>query len=123
VRARERRRLNGGDDVLRAREPPRAPCHRRVPGAPLTVLVDAAIWQGRAGRYAHLASDFSYEELHAFAALLGLPERAFHRDHYDLPERLRDTAVALGAHPVDARELVHRLRAAGLRVRRRAPPE
>ena len=87
----------------------------RAPGAPLTVLVDAAIWRGRGGRYAHLASDASYEELHAFAARLGLPARAFHRDHYDLPADRRDAAIALGAQPVDPRQLVHRLRVAGLR--------
>ncbi|HZQ87388.1 MAG TPA: DUF4031 domain-containing protein, partial [Acidimicrobiales bacterium] len=98
--------------------PPRGGVRRDPAGLLLTVIVDAAIWRGHTGRYAHLASDHSYEELHAFAALLGLPERAFHRDHYDLPEDHRDAAVVLGAHPVDSRELVRRLRAAGLRARR-----
>ncbi|HVM63423.1 MAG TPA: DUF4031 domain-containing protein [Acidimicrobiales bacterium] len=88
----------------------------RAAGA-LTVLVDAAIWHGRGGRYAHLASDASYGELHAFAERLGLPKRAFHRDHYDLPEAHREAAIALGAEPVDSRQLVRRLRAAGLRSR------
>ena|SRR5579862_5223053 len=96
------------------RAPPR-------PRTALSVLVDAAIWRGRAGRYAHLASDASYAELHAFASRLGLPSRAFHRDHYDLPEALRQAAIALGAEPVDSRQLVRRLRDAGL-LARRPPP-
>jgi hypothetical protein len=81
----------------------------------VTVLVDAAIWEWRGRRFAHLVSDASYAELHAFAARLGLPSRAFHNDHYDLPADHRDEAIALGAEPVDARQLVRRLRASGLR--------
>ena len=69
------------------------------------------------GRFAHLVSDSSYEELHAFAHDLGLPSRAFHLDHYDLPDIWWDRAVASGAVPVDPRVLVRRLRAAGLRRR------
>ena len=69
------------------------------------------------GRFAHLVSDSSYEELHAFAAGLGLPHRAFHRDHYDLPASWWDDAVAAGALAVDPRHLVRRLRDAGLRRR------
>jgi hypothetical protein len=62
-------------------------------------------------------SDVSYQELHAFAARLGLPPRTFHRDHYDVPAGDRDAAIALGAQPVGSRELVRRLRDAGLRAR------
>ena len=43
---------------------------------------------------------------HAFAERLGLPPRAFHRDHYDLPAELRDEAIALGAQPVSSREVL-----------------
>jgi len=46
-----------------------------------------------------------------------LPARAFHHDHYDVPADRRDAAIALGAQPVDVRQLVRRLRAAGLRRR------
>lgn len=63
-----------------------------------------------------MVSDHSHDELHRFATLLGVPRRGFHRDHYDLPSHVRDTAVQLGATPVTSRELVRRLRAAGLRV-------
>ena len=82
------------------------------------ILVDDAIWPFRGRRFAHLVSDSSYEELHDFAARLGLPDRAFHRDHYDLPAELRDAAIVLGADPVPSRELVRRLQAAGLRRRK-----
>ena len=30
-------------------------------------------------------SDESFEELHRFAASLGIPQRGFDRDHYDIP--------------------------------------
>ena len=83
----------------------------------MTILVDQAVWPWRGRRWAHLVSDESYEELHAFAEQLGIPRRAFQGDHYDVPADYRDRAIALGATPVDARVLVKRLRAAGLRNR------
>ena len=83
----------------------------------MTVLVDRAVWPWRGRRWAHLVSDTSYDELHAFADRLGLRREWFQGDHYDVPAHVRERALALGAEPVDARELVRRLRAAGLRVR------
>jgi hypothetical protein len=77
--------------------------------------VDAAVWRWRGQLWAHLVSDVSYDELHAFAAALGVPRRAFQGDHYDIPAPLRDRALALGAEPVRARELLSRLKQAGLR--------
>jgi hypothetical protein len=79
------------------------------------ILVDQAIWPWRGRRWAHLVSDESYDELHDFAAALGIERRAFQGDHYDVPDEYRIRAIELGATPVDARELVRRLRAAGLR--------
>lgn len=90
------------------------------------ILVDEARWRWRGRLWAHLVSDESYEELHAFARRLGVPSRAFQGDHYDIPTELREEAIALGACPVSSRELVTRLRAAGLRIppgRRRPPAE
>jgi hypothetical protein len=75
-------------------------------------------WRGR--MWSHLASDSSYDELHTFAAALGVPARGFDRDHYDLPAELVDEAIAAGAVPVRSRELVHLLVTAGLR-RRKTP--
>jgi hypothetical protein len=81
-------------------------------------MVDPALWPWRGRRWAHLASDSSYEELHAFAERLGVPRRAFQGDHYDVPAELRQDALDIGATAVDSRELVRRLRRAGLRRRR-----
>ena len=81
----------------------------------MSILVDDATWPWRGRVWAHLVSDASLEELHEFAALLGLERRWFQGDHYDVPATVRDRAIALGAEPVAARELVRRLRAAGLR--------
>lgn len=79
------------------------------------ILVDSAIWPHRGRRFAHLVSDTSEAELHAFAAALGLQRRCYQGDHYDVPSELRARAIALGAKPVSAAELVRRVRAAGLR--------
>lgn len=89
----------------------------------MTILVDDAVWAWRGRRWAHLVSDESYEELHAFAAMLGVPRHVFQGDHYDLHEELRAVAVAKGAQEVDSRVLVRRLRAAGLRRVRRGRVE
>ncbi|TIC81516.1 DUF4031 domain-containing protein [Nocardioides sp. GY 10113] len=86
----------------------------------MTVLIDPpqVPWRGRL--WSHLASDESYEELHAFAAALGVPPRAFDGDHYDVPAEAFEAAVAAGAQVVRSRDLVRRLTAAGLRRRKRA---
>jgi hypothetical protein len=83
------------------------------------ILVDDAIWPWQGERWAHLVSDHSYDELHEFVDRLGWPRRRFQGDHYDIPAALRDRAVELGAVPVEGRELVRRLRTAGLRKPRR----
>ena len=83
----------------------------------LVILVDDAIWPWRGRRWAHLVSDSSYDELHSFAARLDIPRRSFQGDHYDVPETVREAAIALGATPVGSRELLRRLRDAVLRRR------
>ena len=80
------------------------------------VLVDECRWWFRGRQWCHMVSDDSLEELHGFAELLGIPRRAFQGDHYDLHEELRIDAVGYGAAEVTSRELVARLRAAGLRL-------
>ncbi len=79
------------------------------------ILVDDAIWPWRGRLWAHLVSDTSTIELHDFAARLGIPQRAFQGDHYDITDELRDCAIAEGAVAVDSRTVVRALRAAGLR--------
>ena len=81
----------------------------------MAILVDPATWPWRGRLWAHLVSDTSHDELHAFAARLGIPREGFQGDHYDVPTELRLRAIELGAQPVRAREVVRALRAAGLR--------
>lgn len=85
----------------------------------MAVLIDEPIWPNHGTVWGHLVSDTSLEELHAFARLAGMPERGFDNDHYDYPLERREQLIALGAHPVTARELLLRLQAAGLRVRQK----
>lgn len=84
------------------------------------ILIDPPHTEGYGRLWSHLASDRHYGELHVFAARLEIPSRAFDRDHYDIPLEWYEVIVAAGAEPVSSRELVARLRAAGLRRRRRA---
>jgi hypothetical protein len=86
----------------------------------VTVYVDDWRQWARVGpveaRWSHLTAD-SDEELHAFAARLGLRRAWFqdhHRDvtrhHYDVTDAVRDEAIAAGATAVTWRE--------GARIRR-----
>jgi hypothetical protein len=59
--------------------------------------------------WCHLVSDDGFDELHAFAARLGIPRHRFQGDHYDLPPHLRNKAVELGAREVGTRELTQRM--------------
>lgn len=85
------------------------------------ILIDPPAWPAHGVLWSHLVSDLSFEELHVFARSAGVPARAFDRDHYDVPADMYDALVAAGAQPVRSRDLVLRLRAAGLR--RRKPVE
>jgi hypothetical protein len=82
------------------------------------ILIDPPNAAGHGRLWSHLASDTSYDELHAFARGLGIPPRGFDRDHYDVPSERYDDVVAAGATPVSSRELVARLISAGLRRRK-----
>jgi hypothetical protein len=81
----------------------------------MAILIDPPNWPGHGRMWSHLVSDVSFEELHAFARRLEIPSRGFERDHYDVPERLYETALEAGAESVTSRVLVARLTAAGLR--------
>lgn len=85
------------------------------------ILVDpittypASMTRGLPGRqWCHMVSDTSEEELHAFAARIGLKRSWFQgrpkssAAHYDLTPSRRARAVAAGAVEVSARELVAR---------------
>ena len=83
------------------------------------LMIDPPQVPSRGRMWSHLASDTSYDELHAFARDLGIPERGFDRDHYDVPSEWYDQVVDLGVEEVSSRELIRRLLAAGLRRRKR----
>ena len=82
----------------------------------VAILIDEALWWFRGEKWCHLVSDESYDELHEFADAVGIPRRGFQGDHYDIPESYRDQMIAAGAHSVPSRELLRRLRGAGLRL-------
>jgi hypothetical protein len=86
------------------------------------ILIDPPNVSGHGRLWSHLASDTSYDELHAFAREIGIPARGFDRDHYDVPSDRYADVVAAGAVPVTSRELIVRLRAAGLRRPKHSPP-
>lgn len=69
----------------------------------MTVYVDDAVTLWRGHRWAHLMAD-TLPELHAMAARLGIPPRAFQDKtsgaHYDVDAELREQAIALGALPI-----------------------
>ena len=90
---------------------------RRWTGS-MTLMIDPPAVPSRGRMWSHLASDTSFDELHAFARELGIPERGFDRDHYDVPSEWYDEVLARGVEPVTSRELVRRLVAAGLRRRK-----
>lgn len=77
------------------------------------------MWPGHGRRYSHLVSDVSYAELQVVAERAGLPARAFDGDHYDVPAERHDDLVAAGAVPTSGADLVRRLNASGLRLRKR----
>lgn len=69
----------------------------------MAVYVDNAVFRWRGRRWAHLLAD-EVDELHAFAAHLGLARARFQDRrsgaHYDIDGALRERALALGAIPV-----------------------
>src|SRR4029453_16325320 len=75
-------------------------CDRRKD---MTVYIDPPIWPGHGRLWSHMISDQSYEELHGFAAQIGIPRRGFERDHYDVVADRYAVALAAGAQPVASR--------------------
>jgi hypothetical protein len=82
----------------------------------VAVLIDEPIWWFKGRRWSHLVSDVSYDELHEFAEQAGIPRRGFQGDHYDVPEEYFDELIGAGAVLMSSRELLRRLRTAGLRL-------
>ncbi|WP_327729023.1 DUF4031 domain-containing protein [Streptomyces sp. NBC_00487] len=88
----------------------------------MTLYIDPPTWPGHGRMWSHLVSDASFDELHAFAGRLGIPERAFERDHYDIPSHRYEAVVRAGAVEVGSKELLRRLTEAGLRRPKRRGP-
>lgn len=84
----------------------------------MTIWIDEPTWPGHGQLWSHLISDLSYAELHDFAQGMGIPPRAFERDHYDVIAERYAAALRAGAQPATSREIVARLHAAGLRRRK-----
>jgi predicted Ser/Thr protein kinase len=84
----------------------------------VAIYIDPPDWPGHGRLWSHLVSDVSYEELHDFAAGIGIPRRAFERDHYDVLAERYSSAVRAGARPATSREIVGLLHASGLRRRK-----
>jgi hypothetical protein len=77
----------------------------------MAVYVDDARIRRHGRSWSHLVAE-TPEELHRAAARLGLRREWAHAGrtlHYDLPEALRELAIALGvAEPITWRELARR---------------
>ena len=84
----------------------------------MALYIDPPDWPGHGRLWSHLVSDVSYDELHEFAAGIGIPRRAFERDHYDVVAERYASAIGAGARPVTSREIVGLLHASGLRRRK-----
>ena len=85
----------------------------------MTVWIDPPAWPAHGRLWSHLVSDSDLDELHDFAAAQGIPRRGFEGDHYDVPEERYADVVAAGAHETTTREVLAKLSAAGLRLRKR----
>jgi hypothetical protein len=92
----------------------------------VTVYVDDAVQAWRGQRWAHLMDD-TLAELHAMAAQLGIPRRAFQNKssgaHYDVTVALREQAIALGAQPISRHTDRERVKAVIANARAQYQPE
>lgn len=86
------------------------------------ILIDQPQWPAHGVSWAHIVSDESLAELHAFARRVALPARSFDLDHYDVPQARHAELIAAGAVLVPRRELIRRLARSGLRVPGHARP-
>ncbi len=81
------------------------------------ILIDEPIWPAHGTVWAHLVSDTSLDELHAFAEANGIPRRGF--DHRPLRRAGAQAGMTWSRWaPIRSglREFVERLNASGLRV-------
>ena len=89
----------------------------------MSIYIDPPTWPAHGTVFSHLISDASLAELHEFAAAAGISERAFDRDHYDVPAHLYEELVQAGAIKLSGAELTRTLIASGLRIPLKERPE
>lgn len=89
----------------------------------MSIYIDPPTWPAHGTVFSHLISDVSLAELHEFAATAGISERAFDRDHYDVPAHLYDELVRAGAKELSGAQLTRTLIASGLRIPLKERPE
>ena len=89
----------------------------------MSIYIDPPTWPAHGTVFSHLISDASLAELHEFAAAAGISERAFDRDHYDVPAHLYNELVQAGAIELSGAQLTRTLIASGLRIPLKERPE
>ena len=89
----------------------------------MSIYIDPPAWPAHGTVFSHLISDVSLAELHEFAAAAGISERAFDRDHYDVPAHRYEELVQAGAIELSGAELTRTLIASGLRIPLKERPE
>lgn len=75
----------------------------------MAIYVDRAKVPFKGKQWCHLMAD-SLEELHAFAKVVGIDSRLFHRSasypHYDITLEMRILVIAYGAIDADRRTII-----------------
>ncbi len=89
----------------------------------MSIYIDPPAWPAHGTVFSHLISDVSLAELHGFAAAADISERAFDRDHYDVPAHLYDELVQAGAIELSGAQLTRTLIASGLHIPLKERPE
>lgn len=97
--------------------------HSRSYNVRMSIYIDPPVWPAHGTVFSHLVSDVSLAELHEFAATAGISERAFDRDHYDVPAHRYEELVRAGAIELSGAELTRTLIASGLRIPLKERPE
>ncbi len=85
----------------------------------MTIWIDPPRWPAHGRLWSHVISDTSLDELHTFAARVGMPARGFEGDHFDVPQEQYAALVAAGARPTEGKALARILRDSGLRFQKR----
>ena len=116
-------RTSGQHSPCSPPEDTRAQRQNRSYNVRMSIYIDPPTWPAHGTVFSHLISDVSLAELHEFAAAAGISERAFDRDHYDVPAHLYEDLVRAGAKELSGAQLTRTLIASGLRIPLKERPE